>query len=60
MFFNGRPFPASESGEAAFFRCTTEKSSQQFCPNRWAAMQVWIKNTDKVSKGIILVEMVEI
>lgn len=48
MFFNEKPFPASESEEAAFFRCTTEKSSQEFCPTRWKAMQAWIKDTENV------------
>ncbi|KAL9959270.1 hypothetical protein ACROYT_G032580 [Oculina patagonica] len=47
MFFNAQPFPANESGEAAFFRCTTEQASRLFCPTRWRAMQTWIKTTTK-------------
>ena len=49
MFFNAEPFPTNESGEAAFFMCTTEQTSRLFCPSRWKAMQKWIKSTSEVS-----------
>lgn len=49
MYFNAQPFPANESGEAAFFLCTAEQTSRLFCPTRWTAMQTWIKTTTKVS-----------
>ena len=49
MFFNAQPFPANESGEAAFFLCTAEQTSRLFCPARWKAMQKWIESTSQVS-----------
>ena len=48
MFFNSQPFPASESGNAAFLKCHNTKSAQEHCPERWKAMQEWIKNTVEV------------
>lgn len=49
MFFNVQPFPANESGEAAYFLCTAEQTSRLFCPARWKAMQKWIETTTQVS-----------
>ena len=48
MSFN-KPFPNNESGDNAFIKCTDPKSAQAYCPERWKAMQLWIKNTVKVS-----------
>jgi len=49
MSFNSKPFPSNESGNDAFIKCIDSKSAQAYCPERWKAMQLWIKNTDKVS-----------
>lgn len=49
MSFNSKPFPSNESGDNAFIKCNDPKSAQAYCPERWKAMQLWIKNTVKVS-----------
>ena len=51
-YFNEKPFPSNESDENAFIKCVDADSAKQYCPERWKAMQAWIKNTDKASKCI--------
>ena len=58
MFFNAQPFPANESGEAAFYWCTGEQTSRSFCPARWRAMQEWIKTTTEVSDIVRIIRNV--
>jgi len=53
MSFNSKPFPSNESGNDAFIKCIDSKSAQAYCPERWKAMQLWIKNTDKTMKNDI-------
>ena len=49
MSFNSKPFPSNESDNNAFIKCFDPKSAQAYCPERWKALQLWIKNTVKVS-----------
>ena len=49
MSFNSKPFPNNESDNNAFIKCFDSKSAQAYCPERWKALQLWIKNTVKVS-----------
>ena len=56
MSFNSKPFPNNESGENAFIKCNDSKSAQAYCPERWKAMQLWIKNTVKVSYQYIAID----
>lgn len=48
QWFNSQPFPSSESGEDAFVKCHDTASAQVHCPERWKALQSWIKNTYRV------------
>ena len=49
MWFNSEPFPSSESDEDAFVKCRDAESAEEYCPERWKAMQKWIKNAIDVS-----------
>ena len=49
MWFNSRPFPSNENGNDAFIKCHDATSAQANCPERWKALQKWIKNTNNVS-----------
>ncbi len=40
-FFNDAPFPANESNEFAFEKCTNLTQAKIFCPNRYEAFQKW-------------------
>ena len=51
-YFNEKPFPSNEFDENAFIKCADADSAKLYCPERWKAMQAWIKNTDKASKCI--------
>ena len=50
MSFNNKSFPSNESDNNAFIKCTDDESAQKFCPQRWKAMQAWIKNSVEVSR----------
>lgn len=49
-YFNMLPFPSEESNENAFIKCFDADSAKKHCPQRWKAMQDWIKSTQKVTK----------
>ena len=53
QWFNSQPFPSSESGEDAFVKCHDTASAQVHCPERWKALQSWIKNTNRVRKATV-------
>ena len=48
MFHNKEKFPANESGDIAFLKCTSPDSARRFCPQRFKAMKGWIDATKKV------------
>jgi len=51
-YFNDKPFPSKESDDSAFINCTDADSAKLYCPERWKAMQAWIKNTEEVKQKI--------
>lgn len=53
MSFNSKPFPANESGNDAHIKCYDDKSAQEYCPERWKALQKWITNTVETMKNNI-------
>lgn len=53
MSFNNKSFPSNESDNNAFIKCTDDESAQKFCPQRWKAMQAWIKNSVETMKNNI-------
>ena len=55
MFYNKEKFPANESNENAFMKCTNEESARTFCPKRMKAMEAWINSTRKVRYNGMLV-----
>ena len=44
QYFNNEPFPANESGAAAFKNCSDMESAKLNCPKRWEAMMKWVDN----------------
>ena len=40
-FFNDAQFPANESNEFAFGKCTSMTEAKKFCPKRYEAFQTW-------------------
>lgn len=40
-FFNDAPFPANESNEFAFGKCTSMAEAKIYCPKRYEAFQTW-------------------
>ena len=40
-YFNDEKFPANESNEFAFSKCTSLEEAKTFCPKRYEAFQIW-------------------
>ena len=51
-YFNERSFPSNESDGNAFIKCTDAESAKLYCPQRWKAMQAWIKNINEVKNKL--------
>lgn len=49
-FFNDAPIPANESNKEAHKRCSDLTGAENYCPKRWAAMQLWFKEARRVGK----------
>ena len=40
-YYNQDEFPANESDNQAYKRCSTIEGAKKYCPMRWKAMQRW-------------------
>ena len=48
-YFNSEPFPKHESDEEAYhMKCSDIEGAKKYCPERWAAMQLWFSESRKV------------
>lgn len=52
MFFVDEPIPQNESDKNAHNLCSNLKDAEKYCPKRWAAMQRWFSEAQKVGKMI--------
>ena len=48
-YFNPEPIPKNESDKEAQRKCSDIEGAKKYCPKRWAALELWMAESRKVS-----------
>ena len=53
-YFNAEPIPKNESDKEAHRKCRDIEGAKKYCPNRWAALELWFAESRKVTIPLCL------
>ena len=51
-YYNTAPIPKNESDKEAHGKCRDIEGAKKYCPKRWAAMQLWLAESRKVTMSL--------
>ena len=54
-YFNAEPIPKNESYKEAHKKCSDIEGAKKYCPKRWAAFELWLAESRKVSVVVLIV-----
>ena len=54
-YFNAEPIPKNESDKEAHKKCSDIEGAKKYCPKRWAAFELWMAESRKVSVVVLIV-----